>query len=320
MKKLQVTINVSFIFLLGLVFAMILHNYIPKTHADEVASNFIYGCVNNSTGALKIIDAGGACDSGETPLNWNAQNSPGTGAFLSDLSGANFSRDTNNNTPINLSYRSFYGTNFANAHFEYASLQNDDLRKSNLSNASIGRTNFSYADLREATLSGAIINLGNTSFDHANISGDDFSGVIFDHSASFENTTASNTNFSNVHSELDFNAANLTNANFASASANATAGSFSGANVTEADFSNTTLHTAYFDSANCTQTNFTNASLTNTDFSAATIDHTNFTGADLTNVNFTNATLTSPTWNNTTCPDGTNSNDNSNTCDDHLNL
>jgi hypothetical protein len=54
--------------------------------------------------------------------------------------------------------------------------------------------------------------------------------------------------------------------------------------------------------------NFTNSNLTNADTS-----HSNFKGS-----NFTNATVTGVKWFNTTCPDGTNSDNNGNTCEEHL--
>ncbi|MGB8646486.1 MAG: pentapeptide repeat-containing protein [Anaerolineae bacterium] len=58
-----------------------------------------------------------------------------------------------------------------------------------------------------------------------------------------------------------------------------------------------------FQGSNVCGANFTNANLTNAAFSSAT--------------NGTAATVTGATWNNTTCPDGTNSNNNGNTCVGH---
>ena len=56
-----------------------------------------------------------------------------------------------------------------------------------------------------------------------------------------------------------------------------------------------------------------NANLTGTDLTYADFGHANLTGADLTG-----AVLGNVYWYNTICPDGTNSNDNGNTCENNL--
>ena len=90
----------------------------------------------------------------------------------------------------------------------------------------------------------------------------------------------------------------------------------------------------YFTNANFLQTtfvsaDFTNAILIGSSFRDSNLTSSNFTNADLTNVNFTGTNLTGATsmdtasltdviWSNTTCPDGTNSDNNGNTCEGHL--
>jgi hypothetical protein len=37
------------------------------------SSNIIYACVNNSTGAIRIVSATSTCKSRESPLSWNVQ-------------------------------------------------------------------------------------------------------------------------------------------------------------------------------------------------------------------------------------------------------
>lgn len=58
--------------------------------------------------------------------------------------------------------------------------------------------------------------------------------------------------------------------------------------------------------------------LTNANFSNADLSTAEFRNSDLTDADFTGATTTGITWVNTTCPDGTNSNSNGNTCAGHL--
>ena len=59
------------------------------------------------------------------------------------------------------------------------------------------------------------------------------------------------------------------------------------------------------------------------DLRLANMEGTDLTDADLTNAELTDssgqdADLTNVTWNNTICPDGTNSDDNGNTCENNL--
>lgn len=83
---------------------------------------------------------------------------------------------------------------------------------------------------------------------------------------------------------------------------------FSSANLFKANFSNSDLEGSNFTDANLKMANLSNSNLSND----------NFTGANLTQANLSNTTLTGVTWSNTTCPDGTNSNNDGNTCVGHL--
>jgi hypothetical protein len=89
---------------------------------------------------------------------------------------------------------------------------------------------------------------------------------------------------------------------------------FTGALLTGVDFTNDPLNNA----------NFTQAQITNSRFTNTTLTGANFTNDILTGVDFTNATgldsaiLTGVDWDSTTCPDGTNSDDNDDTCSGHL--
>jgi uncharacterized protein YjbI with pentapeptide repeats len=80
--------------------------------------------------------------------------------------------------------------------------------------------------------------------------------------------------------------------------------------------------------------NFNGANIGSTDFDGADMSYTTITDAQaigvfMANVNFTNANLTgtdltqagyltNDTWSNTTCPDGTNSNNDGDTCLNNL--
>jgi Pentapeptide repeats (9 copies) len=94
---------------------------------------------------------------------------------------------------------------------------------------------------------------------------------------------------------VDMSGTNFSNSNIS--------GSFSGTNLTNVNFTDAIL-TVSFSETNLQSANFTNANLTDADFNSAT--------------NMDTATLTGVTWSNTICPDGTNSDNNSNTCVDHF--
>ena len=82
----------------------------------------------------------------------------------------------------------------------------------------------------------------------------------------------------------------------------------SGADLSYANLSYANLEEALLYYANLSNANLTGANLINTD-----LINTDLTGADLTGAN-----LTSVYWQNTICPDGTNSDDNGNTCVNNL--
>ena len=77
-----------------------------------------------------------------------------------------------------------------------------------------------------------------------------------------------------------------------------------GADLSDADLSGANLSGVDLSTADLSGVNLTDADLTDA----------NLTDADLTDADLSGATLTGITWSNTTCPDGTNSVDNGNTC------
>ncbi len=64
--------------------------------------------------------------------------------------------------------------------------------------------------------------------------------------------------------------------------------------------------------------NLTSADLSNVDLGPADLTGANLTDADLDNANLTAANLSGVIWSNTTCPDGTNSNNDADTCTNDL--
>ena len=103
---------------------------------------------------------------------------------------------------------------------------------------------------------------------------------------------------------------------------------FAGANLYQANFRNRTLDNDNFNGARLNGANIgvdggQTATMTGATFVNAQISNLDMTNRDLTNVNMTGATGTpglwgTITWSNVTCPDGTNSNSNGNTCAGHF--
>ncbi len=104
---------------------------------------------------------------------------------------------------------------------------------------------------------------------------------------------------------------------------------FTNSNLTNADLSN--LVNGYgnqmsvdMTGANLTGANFSKDLLQNSKFQNANLQNTNFSNANLVRVNFGGAqhmstdNLSGTTWNYVTCPDGSNSDNNGNTCVGHF--
>jgi uncharacterized protein YjbI with pentapeptide repeats len=92
----------------------------------------------------------------------------------------------------------------------------------------------------------------------------------------------------------------------------------SAANLFVADLSNACLSGAVLVNANLHGTSLMYADLSNADLRGAYMRFTDLTGANLNGANLIGAVLDNVIWWNTYCPDGTNSNNNKNTCIGHL--
>lgn len=89
--------------------------------------------------------------------------------------------------------------------------------------------------------------------------------------------------------------------------------------MSSTNFINAYLGNSSFHNSNLTNSNFTNAIILDSDFTGANLTGVNFTGANLTGAgSMDTATITGVIWSNTICPDGTNSDNNGNTCSGHL--
>ena len=94
---------------------------------------------------------------------------------------------------------------------------------------------------------------------------------------------------------------------------------FSGTDGTDTDFSNANLKGSNMQSsANFSRSKFINANMTFGSFDHSIFIDADFTNADLSRSYLNDSIFTGAIWNNTICPDGTNSNNNGNTCEGHL--
>jgi uncharacterized protein YjbI with pentapeptide repeats len=303
-------------------------------------------------GAARIIDkAASSCSSNETEI---AVNKATIGNFIDNLAGGDFTgmdlgfrnfsgADLHNgkfdNSVLtsgdyigsNLSGASFVNTKIDNANFNGANLSASKFNDTDIATDSISarNTNFTNADLSISRFkhqidftgtSFASTNLSGSNWDNAHVIGGDFRqanlmGVNLGsdpaNSSSFTNSNFSGKNFSGINiSETRFESgSDLSNTDFSAlftqgATPNTLRILSNGANFSGANFSypggRLDLH-------------FTNTNATGANFANLTFDVSDLIGSDLSGANVTNTT-----WIDTLCPDGTDSDDNGNTCIGHL--
>ncbi len=286
-----------------IVLAFLVGSFISTVTTIVIANggdpNLIHSCVNNTTGAVRIVALNTTCNSGETALNWNSKGLPGTGALVSNLNGASI-----NNTDF--SYRTLKNDDFSGIGCSLNSntFNHTDMRNVNLTGCSLDNSRFSNTDF-------TVITMGNNSLegvniaDNSDLSNKDLTSDTFKVIA-IDSTNLTGVNMSN-HVFADgttfITNSNLTNANLSGVTFSV--GSGAGIDFTNSNLSGTNFMGADFSTANTAI------------FSGITGSNTNFTNANLTSAITTGASLTSPIWSNTTCPDGTNSNSNGNTCVGH---
>lgn len=283
MKNIKLALGFSFflIIILGV-------SVVKLSRAAIGDGHFVHSCVKNNSGDVRIVDAGVTCNGNETALKWNSDGVDDFGGFVT---------------------KNFSNSDFTNYDFRYR-----DMRGSNFTAAIMSGTDFSFANFKNANLRTASVTSSEGEFSN-------FSGADFTESS-----------IQGVWPEAKF-----TNAIFVRASLSLNAGNndFQGANLTEATFGTSSLNGSNFAGANLTSTSFGNSNLSDVDFTGAIFvdvfaEAGYFTNANFTNVAFVDsnfnaardmdtANRTGVTWTNTICPDGTNSNDNGNTCEGHFN-
>jgi Bacterial Ig-like domain (group 3)/Pentapeptide repeats (8 copies) len=91
-----------------------------------------------------------------------------------------------------------------------------------------------------------------------------------------------------------------------------------GCNLSGVNLSGIDLSGADLSGANLNRVNFSRADLSGADLSGANLNSVNFSGANLSGADLSRANLNGVIWSSTICPDGTNSNTDSNTCQRHL--
>ena len=168
---------------------------------------------------------------------------------------------------------------------------------------------FDFANLKNASLSYS--NLSDASFVNANLRGSDGLFSTF-HRTDFTSATMS----SGIFRQSDF-----TDAQFVGAQLTATEFRYS-------DMSGVNLTNAWiYGGGDWLMVDLSYADLTNAMMYDLDLRYANLTGADLTgadlaylNTSYGPADLTGVTWSNTTCPDGTNSDNNGNTCMNNLSI
>ena len=198
---------------------------------------------------------------------------------------------------------------------EHANLNGANLSGANLSGLDVSYVHLSHADLSGVDLAGA------------DIFGTDLT------STNLNNVTWSNTTCpdgTNSNNDANTCANNLMPSNWELYDIYLIR---PGANLSQADLYSAYLESVDLSGADLYQVNFGYADLSNADLSNADLEQaglgasnltgTNLSGADLTNADLYNATvsgtnLTAVTWSNTICPDGTNSDNDGNTCIDNL--
>ncbi|MDB4865653.1 pentapeptide repeat-containing protein, partial [Euryarchaeota archaeon] len=181
-----------------------------------------------------------------------------------------------------------------------------------LSGANLTGANMYNVNLSEANLFNA--NLNGVNMDYVNLDGARL------HFADLTNARVINllgcpihlpTNWTCTANSLIGPFANLSNAILS----NITAQSMYLNNI---DFSNSSLIMADFYNSNMRHSNLSNANLTGAYFRNAHLAFADLSGADLSGADLSNTYLADVYWNDTTCPDGSNSDNNGNTCVNNL--
>jgi uncharacterized protein YjbI with pentapeptide repeats len=201
-----------------------------------------------------------------------------------------------------------------------------------------GGASMSGADLAGADLTGD--DLSWTVLSDAKLTGSTFTGAVFSEcapsnpdipacsAANFAGAKVRDVDLSGTQMEgVDFSSADLSGADLSNANLSPFAeddGLFSSpTNLTDvdlklADLQGANLNGATLTGARLTSAQMEGANLTSAGLDNATLTHANLTNADMDLAALTGARLRGVTWSNTTCPDGTNSDNDRDTCVNNL--
>ena len=185
-----------------------------------------------------------------------------------------------------------------------ADLRFADLSYANMSNLNLTGANLKAANLNYTMLQGTVLRYADLS--HTWLSGADLTGADLRQSGLYvawlsgANLTGSKLNGSYLPG------ANLHDANL------------SDADMIHAHLHYAILNDANLNSADLSGANLTYATLTGADLSDTILFSADLSGANLTYATLTGADLTGTIWYDTTCPDGTNSDNNGNTCENNF--
>ena len=187
------------------------------------------------------------------------------------------------------------GADLRGADLSYANMSNLNLTGANLKAANLNYTMLQGADLRYADLR------------YTWLTGADLTGADL-RQAGLHVAWLNGANLTGA----DLTGANLTGANLYDAN-------LTGADLIYAYLRYAILYDANLNSADLSGANLTYATLTGADLSGANLNYADLTGANLTNATLTGADLSGTIWYGTICPDGANSDDNGNTCENNKN-
>lgn len=304
------------ILVLGVVIGLVAGGAVVWASIPDSTTGTITACYPTSgttKGVLRVIDsqAGARCNSGEAMLTWGSSHCCGYPRGGVDWHGCDFRN-------VFLAGQYLSSANLVGANFTGANLKSATITGTNLTNALLTNASLSAAAAAGATFTGA--NLTNT------LLGGIFTGTRTNLTGAIGLTSAQ-IKAIRVTAVLNnpcgaYSARGLGSVDFTKS--NLSGWDLSKSDVEESLFSSTTLTSANLASVHAFYTVFKNANLT-----GANMTCDDFYSADLTSANLTNANLKSATnmklatvtgvvWNNTTCPDGTNSNNDGNTCVGHL--
>lgn len=254
------------------------------------AGGVIHGCYAKSTGILRVSDTG--CSRGEKALTWNQRGQRGLKGDVGarGLKGDKGDKgDPGPQGPSGVGPQTF--------------CVRCDKSNTDLSNQNLAGVYFPEANLRSTKLV-------NVKFDHADLRGADFTQTALSGGREGPQTDLTGATFRGASlQDADFDIVTAPSASFVDANLHGAlvAGNFNKANFIRADLTNFNASGAYFQGAH---------------FEDAIIEGINLQGAVIENASFaaargTPSLLNGAVFANTTCPDGSNSNNDGNTCNGH---